>query len=72
MSQEQFDAAFRACQGLLPAQGTGAGAQGGAFGAYASCLRDHGYTLPAGGPAAANRDDPKFVEANRTCGVLAP
>lgn len=72
VSQPQFDAAIGACQSALPAPAQAGGAGAGAFGAYASCLRDHGFTLPAGGLAAANGDDPAFVEANKTCGVLAP
>jgi hypothetical protein len=82
----QYAAAQKACASKLPAGGFGGfGGRGGqAFQAYASCLRDHGVTIPsiprgtssttaAGSPRPTfNRNDPKFIAANKVCQALLP
>jgi hypothetical protein len=78
----QFAAAQSACRSKLPAGGFFGGGRGGAaFQAYTSCLRDHGVTIPggtsqttvAGSPRPTfNRNDPKFVAANKVCAALLP
>jgi hypothetical protein len=82
----QFAAAQKACASKLPAGGFGGrgGFGGQAFQAYTSCLRDHGVTIstvPAGTSATTtagsprptfNRNDPKFVAANKICMALLP
>lgn len=69
-----FQAARDACQSLMPGPGAnGPGAQSGAFQAYASCLKDHGITLPDGGGFnGVNRDDPAFKAADTICAPLRP
>jgi hypothetical protein len=78
----EFAAAQTACRSKLPAGGLFGGGQGGqAFQAYTSCLRDHGVTIAsvapqttvAGSPRPTfNRNDPKFVAANKVCAALLP
>ncbi|HEY5013173.1 MAG TPA: hypothetical protein VIK61_10775 [Acidimicrobiia bacterium] len=78
----QFAAAQTACRSKLPSGGLFGGGQGGqAFQAYTSCLRDHGVTISrvapqttvAGSPRPTfNRNDPKFVAANKVCAALLP
>lgn len=83
VDQAKVTAAREACKSLLPAdRGPGAGAQGQAFQAYTSCMKDHGVTVQAGGgpggfgggggAGAAQRDDPAFKAADAICGVLRP
>jgi hypothetical protein len=69
-----FQAARDACKSLMPGPGAnGPGAQSGAFQAYASCLKDHGITLPDnGGFGGVNRDDPAFKAADTICAPLRP
>lgn len=81
----EFAAAQKACASKLPAGGSGGRFGGGAaFAAYASCLRDHGVTIasrPVGTPPTTlagatrptfNRNDPKFIAANKICQALLP
>jgi hypothetical protein len=84
VTASQFAAAQKACASKLPAGGSGRFGGGQAFQAYASCLRDHGVTIssvPRGtSPTTAvgtprptfNRNDPKFVAANKVCRALLP
>jgi hypothetical protein len=70
-----MQAARQACQSLQPAD---RGMQNPAFQVYASCLKDHGVVLAAGGPGGpggpggANRDDPAFKAADAICAPLRP
>jgi hypothetical protein len=57
----------------MPTGGNGPGTQSPAFQAYASCLKDHGVTLPDGGGfGGVNRDDPAFKAADTICAPLRP
>jgi len=81
VDQATFDAARQACASLQPAAG-GNGARGQAFQAYASCLQDHGVTVPTtggattGGPGGGfrgiDRSDPAFQAADQVCAPLRP
>jgi len=85
VSQQQLQAAFSACRSKLPNGGNfgGGGANGQAFQAYFSCLRDHGVKVPTTTPGSSSssrpgsalgslRNDPKFAAANKTCQALQP
>jgi hypothetical protein len=68
-----LQAARQACQSLMPTGPNGPGAQSPAFQAYASCLKDHGVTLPDGGGfGGVNRDDATFKAADTICAPLRP
>jgi hypothetical protein len=72
-----LQAARDACKSLMPTGGPGGpngpGTQSPAFQAYASCLKDHGVTLPDnGGFGGVNRDDPTFKAADTICAPLRP
>ncbi|SEN46248.1 hypothetical protein SAMN05216267_1005229 [Actinacidiphila rubida] len=79
--------ALDACKSLRPQFNGRGGAGGGssAFQAFASCLKDHGVTLPTASPGATNRPgggfgalrgintaDPKTAKAYDTCKALLP
>ncbi|MCL2552657.1 MAG: hypothetical protein FWE75_11010 [Actinomycetia bacterium] len=82
--------ALDACKSLRPqfnGQGRGGNGSGNssAFQAFASCLKDHGVTLPTPSPGATNRagggfgelrnlntSDPKTAKAYTTCKALLP
>jgi hypothetical protein len=70
-----------ACQSLRPAGGSGGGLGGTAFQAYASCMKDHGVTLPTRGddstntstpPSSIDRSSATFQAANNACRALMP
>lgn len=72
--QAKIAAARAACQSLQPTdRGSMDGPRAQVFEAYASCMKDHGVTLPGGGPGGptgVNRDDPAFKAGDAICGVL--
>jgi hypothetical protein len=88
VDQQTFDAAQTACADKRPAggfRGFGGGANAAAFAAYASCMKDHGVTIPtrgAGGgtttsvpqapPPTVDRSSPQFQAANQICSALLP
>jgi hypothetical protein len=72
VSDATYNAAYNACKSSLPT-GNFNPANNSAFQAYASCLKDHGVTLPAnGGFAGIDRNDPKVQAAMNTCRPLLP
>lgn len=67
-----YDAARQACESKLPARNRG-DANGSAYRAYLSCLRDNGLSVPTTEPGrrpSIDRSDPKFAAADETCSVL--
>jgi len=83
VDQATMDKARAACQSLRPTGGFGGGGGGGgtAFQAYASCMKDHGVTLPARGnastdtsspPSTIDRTSAAFQTANDACKALLP
>ena len=82
VDQATMDKARTACQSLRPAGGFGGGGGGGtAFQAYASCMKDHGVTLPSRGgsstdtstpPPSIDRNSAAFQTANDACKALLP
>jgi hypothetical protein len=68
----KYQNALKACQSQLPT-GDGNFRNNSAFQAYASCLKDHGVTIPpAGSGNRINRNDPKYAAAFKTCAPLRP
>jgi hypothetical protein len=71
-----MQAAMQACASLRPKGGFGGGRGGfnsSAMAAFASCMKDHGVTLPTnGGFRALNTADAKTAAAYDTCKPLLP
>jgi len=81
VDQATMDKARSACQSLRPSGGFGGGGGGTAFQAYASCMKDHGVTIPARGngstdtstpPSTIDRTSAAFQTANNACQALLP
>jgi len=81
VDQATTDNARSACQSLRPTGGFGGGGGGTAFQAYASCMKDHGVTIPARGngstdtstpPSTIDRTSAAFQTANNACKALLP
>ena len=84
VDQATMDAARQACKDLQPTGGFGGGGGGGggtAFQAYASCMKDHGVTVPSRGngstdtstpPSTIDRTSAAYTAANDACKALLP
>jgi hypothetical protein len=69
----KYTAALNACRSQLPTGFGNGGLNSTAFGAFTSCMKDHGVTISGpGGFRGLNRNDPKVQSALTTCGVLLP